>query len=148
MCAQAGLQSYEISNFARPNEESRHNQIYWRSGDYVGIGPGAHGRVTVGQKRYATEQTRAPSAWLAEKRAVGQYVLSAEEHAHELLLMGLRTVDGIDLNRWSRISGNDLPKARIADLVKGGWLKVQNDTMSTTRSGKPVLNAIIRELMA
>src|SRR6185312_6992882 len=100
----AGLADYEISNFARPGEESRHNLTYWRYGDYVGIGPGAHGRLTLGGDKLATRQHRAPEAWLAAVEATGHATrqrdpVAAEDRLSELMMMGLRTAGGVRRSR-------------------------------------------------
>ena len=96
----AGLPAYEISNHARPGAECRHNLVYWRYGDYVGIGPGAHGRLTLDGEKYATRQRRAPEAWLAAVEAAGHATeerqpLARAERREEMLMMGLRLAEGI-----------------------------------------------------
>src|SRR5262249_13612288 len=106
----AGLPAYEISNHAAPGEECRHNLLYWRYGEYAGIGPGAHGRIVVEGSRRATSTERLPERWLAGVEAVGHGLsdltpLSRPEQADEALLMGLRLSEGLDLVRLANISG-------------------------------------------
>ena len=109
-CARAGLWAYEISNYARPGEESRHNLAYWRYLDYAGIGPGAHGRVTIGGSLHATRRHRAPEVWADRVERAGDGLTSdepvpSEERAREALLMGLRLAEGIDLARFAARTG-------------------------------------------
>lgn len=153
ICDAAGLPAYEISNHARPGQESRHNLIYWRYGDYAGIGPGAHGRLTLGATRWATEAPRAPGAWLDRVEAGGngeapRVALSGGEQATEMLLMGLRLGDGIDLARFLALSGAPLPESALARLTEIGMIDVEGGRLRATRAGRPVLNAILRELLA
>ena len=99
LCGAAGLPAYEVSNHAKPGQESLHNLIYWRGGDYLGIGPGAHGRLTKGGRRFATVAPRPPGAWLAQALgaagATVQEELTSRDWAEERILMGLRTNEGI-----------------------------------------------------
>ncbi|MDT8281170.1 MAG: coproporphyrinogen III oxidase, partial [Erythrobacter sp.] len=112
ICGAAGLEGYEVSNHAKPGAESRHNLIYWRYGDYVGIGPGAHGRLTLNGQRHATEAWRAPGKWLdAVATGSGESLrdpLPLAEQATEYLLMGLRLREGIDMARHARLAGAPL----------------------------------------
>lgn len=148
----AGLPAYEISNHARPGEESRHNQLYWRYGDYVGIGPGAHGRISINGQRTATETERSPERWLERVNAEGQGVLkwepvSLEEQFSEALLMGLRLREGIDLNWLEGKCEQALSRERIAALVRRDLLTFDGKTLATTNSGRLVLNAILKALL-
>ncbi len=151
MCAEAGLPAYEVSNHARPGQESRHNRIYWTGGDYAGIGPGAHGRLTYDHRRHATAATERPADWLAEAMSAGGVAdnptaLSPQEQAMEYLLMGLRLRDGIQLSRLAGFTGRDLPGSRLAGLKDLGLLQHSDDTLSVTDKGRPLLNAILAEL--
>ena len=115
-CARAGLQGYEISNYARPGEESRHNLAYWRYLDYAGIGPGAHGRVTAHGSLHATRRHRAPEIWAERVERTGDGLttsepVAAEERAREALLMGLRLTEGIDLARFFRRTGRTVAQS-------------------------------------
>ena len=150
LCADAGMPAYEVSNHARPGAESRHNLIYWRYGDYAGIGPGAHGRITVGGKRLATECARAPGAWLnavdtgnAESLRV---TLSRNEQAQEFLLMGLRLNEGIDLNRYHSLAGQELDAGAISELRDLGMIAQDGPRLSVTDRGRLVLNAVTAKL--
>ncbi|SEK83886.1 oxygen-independent coproporphyrinogen-3 oxidase [Roseovarius azorensis] len=151
ICGEAGMPAYEVSNHARSGAESRHNLIYWRYGDYVGIGPGAHGRITVDGQRRATEAFANPERWLtgvagsgAEKRAV---LLSGRDQAVEYLLMGLRISEGVDLARFERLAGHPPNRDKIAHLVEIGMAEQENGQLRATRDGRAVLNAVIRELL-
>ncbi len=153
ICEAHGLPGYEISNHARPGSESRHNLVYWRYGDYAGIGPGAHGRLTIGADRWATEAPRQPLDWLrrVEERGDGEGTndaLSGVDQATEFLLMGLRLREGIDIGRFERLSGRSLPEKTLHHLVKIGMIDWTASHIAATRAGRPVLNAILRELLA
>lgn len=152
ICGAAGMSAYEVSNHAREGAESRHNLIYWRSGDWAGIGPGAHGRLVLDGVRWATEAPRAPGAWLAavEAGAAGELprqALSLGERASEFLVMGLRLSEGVDLVRYRALGGAINP-ARLAGLVDLGMVRLERDRLVVTPAGRMVLNAVIRELAA
>ena len=150
ICGAAGFEAYEVSNHARPGAESRHNLIYWRYGDYAGIGPGAHGRITVNGARRATETPLMPNAWLeAAESGNGESLrrkLGGLEQAEEYLMMGLRITQGIDLKRYREISGQSPDPARIASLAELGMVRQDGSTLRVTGAGRMVLNAIIRDL--
>lgn len=147
--AAAGLPAYEISNHARPGAESRHNLIYWRSGDWVGIGPGAHGRLTLDGRRWATEATRAPGAWLAaveaSARAETRSPLAPTEAADEYLLMSLRLTEGTDLDRHAVLGGR-IDAGRLDTLIDLGMIEREGPRIRTTPRGRMVLNAVLRDL--
>jgi len=150
MCEEAGLSAYETSNHAVEGAESRHNLIYWRSGDYAGIGPGSHGRLTLNGGRYATESYEAPGKWLGEveNRQTGESSrsrLSDDEHIAEYLLMGLRLAEGVD-PRIISLSDNYMYK--IINLADGGFMEVQRERCIVTPKGRPLLNAVLREILA
>jgi oxygen-independent coproporphyrinogen-3 oxidase len=153
VCAAAGMPAYEVSNHARPGAESRHNLIYWRMGDWAGVGPGAHGRLTdASGARWATVSERDPAAWLAAVEAAG-HAMAAEtvapaDQATEYLLMALRLSEGADLARHARLAGAPVDPARIAPLKDGGLVTVAGDRIAATAQGRPVLNAILRALLA
>lgn len=149
----AGLAAYEVSNHARPGAEGQHNLVYWRSGDFAGIGPGAHGRLTLGGVRWATESVRAPRAWLESVRARGtgdsvRTAVPATEQEEEHLLMGLRLAEGIDLDRAARFTGRAIPAARIRALEELGMVVRRGRRLAVTPTGMAVLNAVLRELAA
>jgi oxygen-independent coproporphyrinogen-3 oxidase len=151
ICAAAGMPTYEISNHARPGAESRHNLIYWRQGDWAAIGPGAHGRLTLSSGRWATEAHRAPGEWLAavETRGNGDSLreaLALSERAMEYLLMSMRLTEGMDVARYLA-HGAELPQGRVTDLVGLGLVTQTGGRLAATATGRPVLNAILRELV-
>ena len=148
----AGLPAYEVSNHAKSGSESRHNMIYWGSGDYAGIGPGAHGRLTLDGTRFSTAAPSAPNSWLYQA-LVGEVndkpaSLAASERATEFLLMGLRLHQGISLSRFQAHAGRELPAEAIDDLVDLGMIEVTEDRMATTAKGRPLLNAILLRLIS
>ena len=151
LCNARGLYAYEVSNHAIPGHESRHNQIYWQGGDYVGIGPGAHGRLTLQGHRYATVAPKAPGAWLAQVRAgkAGEEprdTLSSQAWAEELILMGLRTQDGIDLSRIERLTGRRVTEKALQSLLELAMIEQTGSQITATAQGRLVLNAVIRAL--
>ncbi len=150
-CADAGLPAYEISNFAKPGAECRHNLIYWRYGDFVGIGPGAHGRLSVLGRRQATQTHRNPEAWLSAVRSTGTGeqppdILSSQDQALEYMLMSLRLHEGMNLSRYQRLAGNDVSSEAMAELVEDGFLERRHGYIRTTAKGRPLLNAILVKL--
>ncbi|MEM9869646.1 MAG: radical SAM family heme chaperone HemW [Pseudomonadota bacterium] len=147
MTSAAGLRRYEVSNHARDGAESRHNLIYWRYGDYVGIGPGAHGRLTLDGARWSTEQTRMPKAWLDGGARETRTPLSISDAATEYILMGLRLAEGIDLDRYASLAGTDPSPDVLTDLSDNGFIKVENRQLIVHDQGFMVLNAIIRQLL-
>ncbi len=151
ICDAAGLPAYEVSNHARPGAESRHNLIYWRYGDYIGIGPGAHGRITVKGDRYATEAFSSPAKWLAsadsgatEKR---RNPLAGTEQADEYVMMGLRINQGIDPARYQALSGRPLDQEVLANLEGLGMIEATPDRVRATDQGRMVLNAVIKDFL-
>jgi putative oxygen-independent coproporphyrinogen III oxidase len=151
ICADAGLPAYEVSNHARPGSESRHNLIYWRAGDYAGIGPGAHGRLTLGGTRQATETLHAPGAWLAqvESRGHGEVpmtAVSAVEQSEEYLMMSMRLREGMDVARYAALAGRAPDAVAIAHLIDDGMIRSDGGRIIATDQGRAVLNAVIRAL--
>ena len=150
ICSKFGFPAYEISNHAKAGAECQHNMVYWRYGDYAGIGPGAHGRLTINGQRHATAAFRNPNDWLeAVRQGCGDSInepLLAKDQAAEYLVMGLRINDGIDRARYKSLGGYDLDPNKVADLVDQGLISVSNNTISASQRGRPVLNHIIREL--
>lgn len=151
ICAKAGLEGYEVSNYARPGSESRHNQIYWRYGDYAGIGPGAHGRLTLNGQRHATEQWRNPNRWLeAAQSGDTQSVcnpIDLEDQADEMMMMGLRLNEGVDLSRWEKLSDRALDRERLAYLTEIGMLRTDNGRLYASQDGRMVLNTLLAEIL-
>jgi oxygen-independent coproporphyrinogen-3 oxidase len=149
----AGLPAYEVSNHAAAGQESRHNLIYWRYGDYLGIGPGAHGRLTIGDDRIATEGERSPEAWLARVGERGHGLerweaLGLEEQGLEALLMGLRLSEGVALAPIEGKLGRTLSTSRLADLEARGLVAHVGDRLRATPRGRLVLNALLKEFAA
>lgn len=151
--AEAGLPAYEVSNHARPGDESRHNLIYWRMGDYAGIGPGAHGRLTLASGRIATEAERLPASWLDRtllRPGLAEQVetLRPADRASEYLMFALRLREGASLARFAALAGEDLSATSIAELVDLDLLHRNGDCIRTTDRGVMMLNAILRQLLA
>ena len=154
ICAAHGLPAYEISNHAQPGGECRHNLIYWRTHEYAGIGPGAHGRLEIAGERHATATERRPEAWLTrvEKEGHGliaDEVLTSAESADEYLLMGLRLAEGIDATRYTQIAGRPLEPDRVAMLHQHGLIETTaSGRLRVTLSGFPLLDSVVADLAA
>ncbi|WP_127901348.1 radical SAM family heme chaperone HemW [Solirhodobacter olei] len=152
LCDAAGLSAYEVSNHAKKGSESRHNLIYWRYGDYAGIGPGAHGRLTLDGRRWAVEAPKAPGAWLerVEKLGTGDGLtetLTPQDQAAEYLMMSLRLSEGSELGRYEALGGEIKPST-IKDLVGLGLIDEGAGRIVATPQGRIVLNGVLRELLA
>jgi putative oxygen-independent coproporphyrinogen III oxidase len=147
MTAAAGLPAYEVSNHARPGAESRHNLTYWRYGDYVGVGPGAHGR----RSGMATTRERLPETWLKTPVA-SETPLEANTRADEALMMGLRLLEGIDEAVFTTRTGvaldDVISPAGLAETTQLGLVARENGRLRLTNTGQPLLNAVIARLMA
>ncbi len=152
----AGMPAYEISNHARPGEESRHNLTCWRGGDYLGIGPGAHGRLNIAGEVYGTHQVHNPRRWLQltrehEHGTAKRRHLEPKERARELVMMGLRLVEGIDLNRFHAITG--MPADAVLDmdavigLQVGGLIDISDNSLRATSDGRQRLNAVLAKIL-
>ena len=152
--AKAGLPAYEVSNHARPGAERRHNLIYWRYGDYAGVGPGAHGRITAAGGRFAQATEHHPEMWLTVVETDGHALienepLSESEQGDEFLLMGLRLAEGIDPERFAAISGRELDADRIASLIEDRMVERTADgRLRVTPEGFPVLDSVVADLAA
>lgn len=151
-----GLLPYEVSNYARPGAESRHNLAYWRYRDYAGIGPGAHGRITLDGDLFATRRHRAPEPWaaLVEQQGHGltqQTVLTPEEKAREMLLMGLRLSDGIDTRRFAARTGvaieDALDVSVLGSAVEEGYVTLTECRLAATETGRMRLDALTAALV-
>ena len=152
LCDAAGMPGYEVSNHAAPGSESRHNLIYWRMGDYAGIGPGAHGRLTLGGNRWATEAQKAPLPWLVqvEKSGIGEMprvVVPLSEQATEYLMMSLRLAEGCDMDRYAALSGFELNGNAVSGLEDIGMVSSARGRLIASPAGRMVLNAVLRELI-
>jgi putative oxygen-independent coproporphyrinogen III oxidase len=151
ICRSAGFGAYEVSNYAKEGSESRHNLVYWRGGDYVGVGPGAHGRISSTVARFATVAHRAPGKWLDGVQSGGggesdRQRLSAHEIALEHILMSLRTSEGMNRQRYAAILGEDLNEAKLARLSELGFLDQLTPNVRVNSAGRLILNAIISDL--
>ncbi|MGE0630252.1 MAG: radical SAM family heme chaperone HemW [Hyphomicrobiaceae bacterium] len=152
MTSAAGLSAYEVSNYARPGQESRHNLLYWRYGEYAGIGAGAHGRLLVGSKRYATTTERSPEHWLARMERdrsalVEDIELTPAEQTDEALLMGLRLAEGIDFGRITRLTGTQPAPAVLAQLIDLGLIEqLSPQRVRASPAGRMVLNEVVLRL--
>lgn len=146
MTAAAGLPAYEISNHARPGAESRHNLAYWTGEDYLGIGPGAHGRVTIGAGRHETAAVAAPLRWLQAATTGGRTEtwqrMTPQAVAEERLMMGLRLCEGVPIGE-AKVDG-----PRLAGLEEIGLVERTAGRLRLTPAGRPLLDAILRELLA
>jgi putative oxygen-independent coproporphyrinogen III oxidase len=153
LLSDAGFEAYEVSNHARGEAaRSRHNLAYWRGWDYLGVGPGAHGRLSQESGRIATAPARRVGDEIAAVEATGVGLgertrLSPQEAATERLLMGLRTDEGV---AWSELAALSLGPSHpvVADLAAGGWLAVGPERVAVTAKGRPVLDHITGELAA
>ncbi len=149
-----GLPAYEVSNHARPGGESRHNLVYWRYGEYAGVGPGAHGRVVMGQGRLAQACERRPEAWLERVETEGHGLienapLSPEEQGDEFLVMGLRLAEGVDPRRYEALAGRSLDGARVAALIADGFLERNaSGRLRVTQRGAPLLDTVVAGVAA
>ena len=154
--ARFGLAPYEVSNYARPGAESRHNLAYWRYRDYAGIGPGAHGRVTLGGALHATRRHRAPEPWAERVERLGHGTthedpVSSEERAREMLLMGLRLTEGIDAARFAARTGIALDDAIdpdiLAQALDADYLVRTATHLAATSEGRKRLDALLGVLV-
>ncbi|HEY0918681.1 radical SAM family heme chaperone HemW [Devosia sp.] len=154
LTARAGLPAYEISNHAVPGQESRHNLLYWRYGEYVGVGPGAHGRLLIGNQRHATAAEKLPFEWHKKVLARGHGlttddILTWEEEGDELLVMGLRLREGIDPARFAHLSGRRIADRQVRELQAIGFVEtLPNGFLRVTDKGWPVLDAVVADLAA
>jgi oxygen-independent coproporphyrinogen-3 oxidase len=152
ICTAKGLSAYEISNHARPGAECLHNKMYWQYGDYAGIGPGAHGRLTLNGQRVATETPLIPEDWLQTVQKHGTAVrdaeiISADDQAAEYVMMSLRLATGTELARVDAMSPNRLSQTAMTHLIDEGYLERTNVHLRSTARGKMVLNAVLGELL-
>jgi oxygen-independent coproporphyrinogen-3 oxidase len=146
-----GLSAYEVSNHATPGQESRHNLLYWRYGEYVGVGPGAHARIAEGENRRAIVMEKYPETWrklVGEKGhgIVEDTTVLPVDQASEYLIMGLRVSDGIDLARYEKLRGTSMDPNKIAGLKSLGLVKREGHRLMATTQGRRLLNALITEL--
>ena len=149
-----GLPAYEVSNHARPGGESRHNLVYWRYGEYAGIGPGAHGRLMTSRGRRAQATEKHPEMWCTTVESQGHglvedELLTREEQSDEFLLMGLRLKEGIDPKRYQEIAGKPLDWERVKSLKEEGMIEAgDHKRLRVSAAGFPLLDAVVADLAA
>jgi oxygen-independent coproporphyrinogen-3 oxidase len=148
----AGRPAYEISNHAASGSESRHNLLYWRYQDYAGVGPGAHGRLRLGDQRIATSTIRLPERWReavtkGENGFTDFTPVSDHDAAREHLLMNLRLSEGVDLAAYQARWGTKPSAEKLAPLLEQGLLRQDGEVISATAQGRLVLNAVISALL-
>ena len=148
---QAGLSTYEVSNHAVQGQESRHNLLYWRYGEYAGAGPGAHSRLADGENRRALIAEKHPETWreLVGSQGHGitsETVVSPADQANEYLLMGLRIAEGIDMDRYAALAGREIDSSKLAGMKSMGLIKRHGQQLMATADGRKLLNAVIAEL--
>jgi coproporphyrinogen III oxidase-like Fe-S oxidoreductase len=151
VCAAAGMPQYEISNHARPGTESRHNLVYWRYGEFLGVGPGAHGRIRSGGALLATATEKQPERWLNAVESRGEGLTSHEavtqaEQGAEYLVMSLRLAEGLDTARYHRLAGRPLAPSRVQGLADEGLITCTGTRLVATAKGRLVLNAVAADL--
>ncbi|MEO1642937.1 MAG: radical SAM family heme chaperone HemW [Pseudomonadota bacterium] len=146
VCERAGLPAYEVSNHARSEAyESRHNHIYWANGDWIGVGPGAHGRLTYGGQRYASEAARLPVDYIAGPTRTRAH-LNRLDIARELLPMALRPVSGLDLKRFYALGYSPLTQGDISVLIEAELVTLDNDVLRLTGSGRLMADGITKHI--
>ncbi len=152
LCCNAGLNPYEVSNYSRENQESVHNKIYWNYGDYLGVGPGAHGRITTQTGRFATQNYYNPIKW--QKNAqnnAGESIrtpINGKDQADEMVMMGLRLDSGFSKDRYFRLSGKKLNQKTLNFLINDNLITVENNFIKATNQGRAVLNTLILNILS
>ena len=150
MTYQVGIERYEVSNHAAPGHECRHNLLYWQGGEWIGTGPAAHGRFSVGKQFYATTQNNTPQEW-AQTQSCEEIVLTKTEKAQELIFMALRTREGINRNTFVSLIGQQPEKfmhdGTLRDYQTDGFLICDQKGIRTTAKGLMILNALCRTLL-
>jgi oxygen-independent coproporphyrinogen-3 oxidase len=157
ICGDAAMPAYEVSNHATPGQESRHNLIYWRYGEYLGLGPGAHSRIMLNGRRIAQQRLRLPERWLQEVSVSGhgldeENVVDVAQSANEMLMMGLRLSEGVSAAAFQAETGSGLvdwlDDGRCRDLQDLGLLGLDGERLALTEKGRPLLNAVLGRLLA
>ena len=147
----AGLRTYEVSNHAVPGQESRHNLLYWRYGEYAGVGPGAHSRIADNENRRALIAEKHPETWRQLVTTQGHGIVSDAivppvDQASEYLLMGMRIAEGIDMDRYAALAGREIDSSKLAGMKSMGLVKRHGQRLMATADGRKLLNAVIAEL--
>ena len=152
LCYKFGLNPYEVSNYSRKNHESIHNKIYWNYGDYLGVGPGAHGRITNQKGRFATQNYYSPIKW--QKNALNnagesiRTLINGKDQADEMAMMGLRLNSGFSKERYFRLSGKKLNEKTLTFLISDNLITVENNFIKATAQGRVVLNSLILNILS
>ena len=152
LCYKFGLNPYEVSNYSRKNHESIHNKIYWNYGDYLGVGPGAHGRITTQKGRFATQNYYSPIKW--QKNALNnagesiRTLINGKDQADEMAMMGLRLNSGFSKERYFRLSGKKLNEKTLTFLISDNLITVENNFIKATAQGRVVLNRLILNILS
>ena len=152
LCHNVGLNPYEVSNYSRKNHESVHNKIYWNYGDYLGVGPGALGRITTQTGRFATQNYYNPIKW--QKNAqnnAGESIrapINGKDQADEMVMMGLRLNSGFSKDRYFRLSGKNLNQKTLNFLINDNLIIVENNFIRATNQGRVVLNSLILNILS
>ena len=152
LCYKFGLNPYEVSNYSRKNHESIHNKIYWNYGDYLGVGPGAHGRITTQKGRFATQNYYSPIKW--QKNALNnagesiRTLINGKDQADEMAMMGLRLNSGFSKERYFRLSGKKLNEKTLTYLINDNLITVENSFIKATDQGRVVLNSLILSILS
>ena len=152
LCYKFGLNPYEVSNYSRKNHESIHNKIYWNYGDYLGVGPGAHGRITTQKGRFATQNYYSPIKW--QKNALNnagesiRTLINGKDQADEMAMMGLRLNSGFSKERYFRLSGKKLNEKTLTFLISDNLITVENNFIKATAQGRVVLNSVILNILS
>ena len=152
LCYKFGLNPYEVSNYSRKNHESIHNKIYWNYGDYLGVGPGAHGRITTQKGRFATQNYYSPIKW--QKNALNnagesiRTLINGKDQADEMAMMGLRLNSGFSKERYFRLSGKKLNEKTLTFLISDNLITVENNFVKATDQGRVVLNSLILNILS
>ena len=152
LCYKFGLNPYEVSNYSRKNHESIHNKIYWNYGDYLGVGPGAHGRITTQKGRFATQNYYSPIKW--QKNALNnagesiRTLINGKDQADEMAMMGLRLNSGFSKERYFRLSGKKLNEKTLTFLISDNLITDENNCIKATAQGRVVLNSLILNILS
>jgi oxygen-independent coproporphyrinogen-3 oxidase len=152
LCGEAGLPAYEVSNHARAGAEGRHNLTCWRYGDYAGIGPGAHGRLSFKGARWATRAQASPENWIdavehGRAGATDRTAVSGSDQAVEMLMMGLRLSEGVDADRYERLAGRSLDGDAVKELENHGLIVRASGRLRASPDGRMVLNKVLNTLL-
>jgi oxygen-independent coproporphyrinogen-3 oxidase len=152
LCYKFGLNPYEVSNYSRKSHESIHNKIYWNYGDYLGVGPGAHGRITTQKGRFATQNYYSPIKW--QKNALNnagesiRTLINGKDQADEMAMMGLRLNSGFSKERYFSLSGKKLNEKTLTFLISDNLITVENNFIKATAQGRVVLNRLILNILS